>query len=63
MATASGHFPSVALLSLFGLGSFVMRGAGRIINDLWDRDVDKKVEFCYATTIKMYSYIKWLSYR
>ena len=29
---------------LFGLGAIVMRGAGCIINDLWDRDIDKAVE-------------------
>ncbi|KAH9454578.1 hypothetical protein MJO28_007581 [Puccinia striiformis f. sp. tritici] len=28
---------------LFGLGAFVMRGAGCTINDLWDRSIDKKV--------------------
>lgn len=30
-------------LSLFGIGALVMRGAGCTINDLWDRDIDKKV--------------------
>ncbi|GAA6062465.1 hypothetical protein JCM10212_005368 [Sporobolomyces blumeae] len=29
---------------LFGTGAVVMRGAGCVINDLWDRDIDKKVE-------------------
>jgi len=29
---------------LFAIGSIVMRGAGCIINDLWDRDLDKNVE-------------------
>ncbi|GAA5910191.1 4-hydroxybenzoate octaprenyltransferase [Sporobolomyces salmoneus] len=29
---------------LFGTGAIVMRGAGCVINDLWDRDIDKKVE-------------------
>jgi len=43
MATSAGHFPDVKLLLLFGAGSFVMRGAGCTINDLWDRDIDKKV--------------------
>lgn len=28
---------------LFGTGAIVMRGAGCVINDLWDRDIDKKV--------------------
>ncbi|GAA5849541.1 hypothetical protein JCM5353_000390, partial [Sporobolomyces roseus] len=31
-------------LGLFGVGAVVMRGAGCVINDLWDRDIDKKVE-------------------
>lgn len=29
---------------LFGIGAFVMRGAGCVVNDLWDRDLDKMVE-------------------
>ncbi|KAK9469777.1 UbiA prenyltransferase family [Lipomyces arxii] len=32
------------ILSLFGVGALVMRGAGCIVNDLWDRNLDKKVE-------------------
>ena len=28
----------------FAIGAIIMRGAGCIINDLWDRDLDKKVE-------------------
>ncbi|KAJ3327491.1 Para-hydroxybenzoate--polyprenyltransferase, mitochondrial precursor (PHB:polyprenyltransferase) [Blyttiomyces sp. JEL0837] len=31
-------------LTLFGVGAFVMRGAGCTINDMWDRDFDKKVD-------------------
>jgi len=31
------------MLSLFGIGSIVMRGAGCTINDLWDRNLDKAV--------------------
>jgi 4-hydroxybenzoate polyprenyltransferase len=31
------------MLGLFGLGAFVMRGAGCTINDLWDKDLDNKV--------------------
>lgn len=30
-------------LALFGTGAIVMRGAGCTINDLWDRNIDKKV--------------------
>jgi 4-hydroxybenzoate polyprenyltransferase len=31
------------MMALFGTGAFVMRGAGCTINDMWDRDLDKKV--------------------
>ena len=31
------------LLLLFGAGSLVMRAAGCIVNDLWDRDIDRMV--------------------
>jgi 4-hydroxybenzoate polyprenyltransferase len=30
-------------LVLFGIGAVVMRAAGCVVNDLWDRDLDKKV--------------------
>lgn len=32
------------IVILFGIGAVVMRGAGCVINDLWDRDLDKSVE-------------------
>ncbi len=32
------------LMVLFGIGAIVMRAAGCVINDLWDRDLDKQVE-------------------
>lgn len=31
-------------LALFGTGSLIMRGAGCVINDLWDRRLDAAVE-------------------
>jgi len=31
------------LVFLFAVGSVVMRGAGCVVNDLWDRDLDKQV--------------------
>lgn len=53
MAAYSHYHPTLPLseslmelskmLAIFGIGSFVMRGAGCIINDLWDRDIDAKV--------------------
>jgi 4-hydroxybenzoate polyprenyltransferase len=34
---------TLRLLALFALGSVVMRAAGCVVNDLWDRDLDRKV--------------------
>ena len=34
---------SLRLLALFALGSIVMRGAGCVVNDMWDRDLDRRV--------------------
>ena len=34
---------TVRLLLLFGIGAVVMRGAGCVVNDMWDRDLDRKV--------------------
>ncbi len=31
------------LLALFFLGAFLMRGAGCVVNDIWDRDLDRRV--------------------
>jgi 4-hydroxybenzoate polyprenyltransferase len=35
---------NLSLLVLFSIGAFAMRGAGCIINDMWDRKIDAKVE-------------------
>ena len=32
------------LTAMFGLGAVLMRGAGCVVNDLWDRDLDRQVE-------------------
>ncbi len=42
-AQSTPLLPHVAMLSLFAAGAFVMRGAGCIMNDLWDRDLDRNV--------------------
>jgi 4-hydroxybenzoate polyprenyltransferase len=34
---------TVRLVALFAAGSLVMRAAGCVVNDLWDRDIDRKV--------------------
>lgn len=48
IALASGSFggllQNIDLLILFGVGSFVMRGAGCTYNDIVDRDFDAQVE-------------------
>ena len=40
---SSSIYLSIKLILLFTIGSILMRGAGCIINDLWDRDIDSKV--------------------
>lgn len=45
MASSPGCLPDPYMLLLFGTGAFLMRGAGCTINDMWDRDLDKKVSF------------------
>ena len=41
----SGAGPGLAvwLLALFFVGAFLMRGAGCVVNDMWDRDMDRSV--------------------
>src|ERR1700679_1886702 len=34
---------TIRLATLFAVGSLVMRAAGCVVNDLWDRDIDRKV--------------------
>jgi 4-hydroxybenzoate polyprenyltransferase len=34
---------TLRLVTLFAVGSLVMRAAGCVVNDLWDRDIDRKV--------------------
>jgi 4-hydroxybenzoate polyprenyltransferase len=36
-------FETIRLIALFAAGSLVMRAAGCVVNDLWDRDIDRKV--------------------
>src|SRR5580700_8654603 len=37
-------WPATAwLILLFAIGSVVMRAAGCVVNDLWDRDIDRRV--------------------
>ena len=36
--------PDFYMLGLFALGALSMRSAGCIVNDIWDRNIDKQVE-------------------
>ena len=44
VALAGGKIPALFFLLLFAAGAVVMRGAGCIVNDIYDRDIDRKVE-------------------
>ncbi|TCD66944.1 hypothetical protein EIP91_000722 [Steccherinum ochraceum] len=46
---------SVKYLGLFGVGAVIMRGAGCIINDMWDRKLDKAVGLVVLTQLNWYS--------
>ena len=41
--TSPGVAPTAWLILLFATGSLVMRAAGCVINDMWDRDMDRQV--------------------
>lgn len=41
---ATGWLQGLWLTALFFVGAVVMRGAGCVVNDLWDRDIDRQVE-------------------
>lgn len=56
LASDPGCLPHLGLLSLFGTGALLMRGAGCTINDMWDKDFDKQVYWC-----KGYKSV-WLAY-
>ena len=43
LTQANSLMLSLKLIILFTVGSILMRGAGCIINDLWDKDIDSKV--------------------
>lgn len=44
LCAAPGHLPDFYTIGLFAAGALLMRGAGCTINDMWDRDIDAKVE-------------------
>jgi 4-hydroxybenzoate polyprenyltransferase len=43
LALGGAPWPDAWLVALFGIGAVVMRGAGCVVNDLWDRDIDRRV--------------------
>ncbi|XP_056274877.1 4-hydroxybenzoate polyprenyltransferase, mitochondrial [Pseudoliparis swirei] len=43
LAADPGCLPHLDMLALFGVGALLMRGAGCTINDMWDKEFDKKV--------------------
>jgi hypothetical protein len=52
-----GSLPDLKMLMLFGLGAFVMRGAGCTINDMWDKDIDQKVSCTVAGCMGTFRYV------
>ncbi|CAL2232807.1 unnamed protein product [Prunus armeniaca] len=44
LAASPGHLPDIKMMTLFGCGALLLRGAGCTINDLLDRDIDTMVE-------------------
>ncbi|KAL0738856.1 hypothetical protein Bca4012_015066 [Brassica carinata] len=44
LAADPGSLPSFKMMSLFGCGAILLRGAGCTINDLLDQDIDTKVD-------------------
>ncbi|CAM8943357.1 unnamed protein product [Rhodiola kirilowii] len=44
MAASPGNLPDFKMMTLFGCGALLLRGAGCTVNDLLDRDIDTKVE-------------------
>jgi 4-hydroxybenzoate polyprenyltransferase len=44
IALAAKTIPNIGLMILFGIGALVMRGAGCVINDIYDRKLDAAVE-------------------
>ncbi|RXH75833.1 hypothetical protein DVH24_042620 [Malus domestica] len=43
LAASPGHLPDFKMMTLFGCGALLLRGAGCTVNDLLDRDIDTMV--------------------
>lgn len=44
LAAPPAALPDLRLMALFGIGAVLMRGAGCVVNDILDRDIDAEVE-------------------
>ena len=44
LAAPLGQYPDLGIILKFAIGSLIMRSAGCIINDIFDKDIDKMVE-------------------
>lgn len=44
LSAAPGSLPDLKMLCMFATASIIMRGAGCTINDMWDKDIDAKVQ-------------------
>ena len=44
VALAADNIPNIWLMVLFALGAIIMRGAGCVVNDIYDRHLDREVE-------------------
>jgi len=51
LAVPGGQLPDPKMLTLFALGSFFMRGAGCVINDMWDKDYDSRVSQLFQSQL------------
>jgi 4-hydroxybenzoate polyprenyltransferase len=44
LSASPGCLPDLTTMAIFAAGAVIMRGAGCTINDMWDRDIDGKVQ-------------------
>lgn len=44
LSASPGCLPDLPMLALFASGALIMRGAGCTINDMWDKNIDSKVQ-------------------
>ncbi|XP_048459673.1 4-hydroxybenzoate polyprenyltransferase, mitochondrial-like [Rhincodon typus] len=54
LAAEPGCFPDLPMLALFGTGALLMRGAGCTINDMWDKDIDRKIKSMMSQQVKLF---------